>query len=286
MAFPLAANLHGLLDSYRARQRARQHARHLLARSPFASMVDQQLPPGLYAHWVLSACNEFEGIPVTPFFFARAAEGLLMFFDCVVRSGQCCALPSKAADSVWHAWERHSPAGLADFCIRFFGRPIAHLDAEAMAHAAEQPGPGRPLAACLVQARRADSLALGGGALPRLFTLDADYCMPFGNGYRVTDGLVAFAQLDREGKWPAQHVYPAALRPDQLRKVGLIAGTDLALSQRLPTDGGGDGGSFGAADSGSGGDSGCGDGGSACDGGSSCGSSGCGSSCGSSCGST
>jgi hypothetical protein len=285
MTFPLAAGINAYLDTIRTRHRAKR----MLARSPYARLIDQELPLGLYAHWVSTARNEFEGIPLEPFFFARAAEALLMFFDCVVRSGERCALPSKAADSVWHAWEQHSPATLAAFCLRHFGRPIPHMDADAMVQAhdkdQEQAAAGRPLAVCLVQARKAERLALAGDRLPRLFTLDAETRMPFGNGYRNIDGVVAFGRLDRDGKWPAQHTYPAVLWAAELCSLGLIPADELAMRQRAAIgDGGGsmtwtDSGSShsGCSDGGGGSDSGCSDGG-----GSSCGSSGCGSGCGSS----
>lgn len=61
------------------------------------------IPPALYQYWQRSAQFEFKGIPRDAFFFARTTEGLLTFFDCVRTSGKPCALPSAAADSVWHA---------------------------------------------------------------------------------------------------------------------------------------------------------------------------------------
>jgi hypothetical protein len=94
-------------------------AARLRRTSPWqAALAD--LPAGLQSYWRASAPREYEGIPTDAFFFARAAEGLLRFFDAVRHSGRPCALPSEAADSVWHAWLRWNPVSLERFCVRHF----------------------------------------------------------------------------------------------------------------------------------------------------------------------
>src|SRR5438128_11621684 len=94
---------------------SKRRAARRVRTSPSRVMLDD-LPPRLESSWRHSAPNEYQGIPTDAFFFARAAEGLMIFFDAATRSGRPCALPSDAADSVWHAWLRQDPAGLARFC--------------------------------------------------------------------------------------------------------------------------------------------------------------------------
>ena len=216
MGFPFAASFNTL------------RARRVHNTSPYALLM-KELPPGLYDNWATSAHNEFEGIPRTPFFFARAAEGLLMFFDCVHSAGERCALPSKAADSVWHAWQSYDPVSLEAFCIRHFDQPIPHVTADEM-----EGGMARSLAVCLVQARKLERLQLAGRSLPRLFRLDDATRMPLGHGYRMKGGLVAYGQLDRDGDWPGQRSYPASLRPTDLLSLGLVSFADYSMITRPP----------------------------------------------------
>ncbi|WP_296948585.1 hypothetical protein [uncultured Massilia sp.] len=247
------------IERWRAARRLRtsRHARQLAA-----------LPPGLEAYWRRSAPQEYQGIPTDAFFFVRAAEGLMDFFDAVRRSGRACALPSDAADSVWHAWLRHDPAGLARFCQAHFGRPVPHIEREGLGSGALL----HTLSAC----RSLDGARRSRQHLPALFRLDAALRMPLGHGYRLHGGEIAYARLDRQGYrtgWPAPH---PGLTLQALYLAGAIDRTLLESHQRRAhrTDGGDGGassgcGSFAAADGGS-----CSDGG----GGS------CGCSCGGGCG--
>jgi hypothetical protein len=242
-----------------------------------------ELPDSLFPYWQRNAGFEFKGIRQDAFFFVRAAEGLLTFFDCVRHSGRPCALPSKAADSVWHAWNRLAPMGLEQFCQRHFGQVIPHVEANDMGGQM-----GAALATCLVQARKLESLPEAGPKLPRLFVLDRQLKMPGGFGYTVADGRVAFADLDHRGSMTEQLIFPASVGPAELLMAGLI--TELAynsysdrLKRHSSSAGGGSScgsscGSTMSSDSGSSGDSG------GCDGGAGEGGSSCGSSCGSGCG--
>lgn len=177
----------------------------------------QDLPEGLFPAWKDSAGAEYPGIARDAFFFARAAEGLLMFFDCVMRSGKSCALPSKAADSVWHAWARWSPAGLDAYCVRHFGRRIPHVEAAHMTSQMEDA-----LANCLVQARKLEWMPTAGSSLPKLFTLDRRLRMPGGFGYRMVKGQVAFSSLNGRGRPEGDVYYPGTLAPVELLMAGLI----------------------------------------------------------------
>jgi len=164
--------------------------RHLRTSRYRAALAE--LPPGLEAAWRDGASTEFPGIPRDAFFFVRAAEGLLGFFDAVTTQGAPCALPSLAADSVWHAWLRHDPEGLERFCRRHFGATVPHLEAGRL----EQGALPRALVAC----RALDGLPAHGPALPRLFTLDARLRMPRGHGYATERGEVAYTRLDATGR--------------------------------------------------------------------------------------
>ena len=169
--------------------RMRRHLRTSRYRAALA-----ELPPGLEAAWRQGASTEFPGIPSDALFFARAAEGLFGFFDAVTTRGAVCALPSLAADSVWHAWLAHDPQGLARCCRRHFGAAVPHQEAAGL----EQGALARALVAC----RALEGMPAHGPALPRLFTLDARLRMPRGHGYWTEGGEVAYARLDASGRRP------------------------------------------------------------------------------------
>jgi hypothetical protein len=219
-----------------------------------------EIPSALYPYWKRTALFEFKGIPQDAFFFARATEGLLTFFDCVRASGKPCALPSAAADSVWHAWIALAPASLDAFCVKHFGRTIPHVEA------AEMDAPmGLALANCLVAARTLEGKNPAKPSVPRLFALDRELRMPGGLCYQLALGDVACGRLDRSGKLEGELCHPEGLAVAQLLAAGLITQSSYDQSiQKLKRDGGG-----------------CGSGACGCggDGGGSCGA-GCGGGCG------
>ena len=218
------------------------------------------LPPGLEAAWRQGASAEFPGIPTDAIFFVRAAEGLLGFFDAVSAGRMRCALPSLAADSVWHAWLRHDPIGLERFCRRHFGDTVPHLDAASLEQGA--------LAQALVACRALEGIPAQGPALPRLFSLDSRLRMPRGHGYWARQGEVAYARLDGGGRRMS-----AALRQPELSLTALLAAgfiSEQVYEEALRRQHAGDGGTTGSS-SGSDGGGGCSDGGSDGGGGCSCG---------------
>lgn len=198
------------------------------AQSTYAAVL-ADVPAALFSHWAQTAHEEFPGIPRNAAFFALAAEGLMMFFDCVAAAGKTCALPSRAADSVWNAWSRMDAAGLEGFCIRHFGRSIPHVERGRM-----QDGEmGRALAVCLVQARRRASQPAAGSHLPRLFSLDSQLDMPRGAGYRIIGGLVACSVLDELGSLEDKVGFPAELTPHALYFAGLVSEAEYDEAARL-----------------------------------------------------
>ncbi|MES3024611.1 MAG: hypothetical protein V4857_23830 [Pseudomonadota bacterium] len=245
------------INGYRA-MRVRQRSRH------DAALRD--MPAGLEMHWQRTAHLEFEGIPKDAFFFARASEGLLDFFACVRDSGKRCALPSKAADSVWHAWIGMAPYGLDAFCQKHFGRCIAHVEGASMAAQLDAA-----LANCLVQARRYERIPAAGPAVPRLFGLDRLLRMPGGYAYTAENGRLGLTRLNRHGQPGGPMQFPAALSGYGLLGAGLISAADYHELERktewsgascgagaAPSRGDGDAGAGGNGGDGGGCGSGCG----------------------------
>lgn len=241
------------------------------AQSTYAAVL-AEIPPALLSYWAETAHREFPGIPRDASFYAQSAEGLMIFFDCVAAAGRPCALPSRAADSVWHAWVRMDASSLDRFCTRHFGQTIPHVEKARM-----QGTMAGALAACLVQARRRASKPPAGPELPRLFTLDLQLGMPGGFGYRVIGGRVACSLLDQLGRPAGRPGFPRTLTAYALLQAGLISEAEYAQAREAGSASGDaryvPGGA--GADGGCDGDAGCGDGGSGCGGG------GCGGGCGS-----
>lgn len=235
---------------------------HLFQHSSFGSAL-ADIPVGLFPYWQRTALLEFKGIPQDAFFFARAAEGLMMFFDCVRRSGRPCGLPSKAADSVWHAWADFDPVHLKRFNLRHFGRAIPHTEGAEMSIPMDAA-----LANCLVAARAQDGMPIAGPGVPRLFSLDRRLYMPDGFDYSIEQGQVAHRRMTWQGTGKGEKYFLDSLMPAQLLAAGLVSlpQYDAYVQRRESKDGGCS--------------SGCGGGGSSDgDGGSSCGG-GCGGGCG------
>jgi hypothetical protein len=238
-------------------------AARLRRTSPWqAELAD--LPAGLQSYWRASAPREYKGIRTDAFFFARAAEGLLRFFDAVRHSGRPCALPSEAADSVWHAWLRWNPVSLERFCLRHFGTTVPHVERAALV--------GNALLHTFAACRTRDGIRPGSMRLPALFGLDARLRMPGGHGYWSRGGEIVHARLNERGRgrWrarPHPELALTVLYAAGLVDVGILA---AHLRRRDTVADGGSCGGMACADGG-GGDGGC-------DGSS------CGSSCGSGCG--
>jgi len=231
-----------------------------------------ELPPNLYSYWQRTAAFEFKGIPQDAFFFVRATEGLFMFFECVSSTELPCGLPSKAADSVWHAWARLAPEHLERFCRAHYGRAIAHTEAGEMTVSMDQA-----LANALVAARKRQGLPVAGLNVPKLFSLDRRLRMPRGFAYSLKKGQVAYRDMDANGKGTGAVHLPASLMPGALLGGGLVSRWDYEQYEAKAKASGGGGCGSGC------GSSAC-DGGGGGDGGGGCGSS-CGGGCGGGCGS-
>lgn len=203
-----------------------RRARRLRDTSPNRTVL-VDIPSTLYPYWKSTAHKEFEGIPRDAFFFTYAADALLTFFECV-RTGKACALPSKAADSVWHAWLHMSPASLDVFCKKHYGRTIPHLESAAM------PVPvGIGLANCLVEARKLEGIHPEGPELPKLFAADRRLRMPDGYSYAVVRGKVVSAPMDKRGEQDGPGLPQPALAPAALLAAGMIGQDDHTRYEEL-----------------------------------------------------
>lgn len=260
---------------------AQYRYRALVRKSTYQHELEA-LPPTLYEHWRKVAPFEFNGIPTDAIFFARAAEGLMRFFDCVRYSQHPCALPSKAADSVWHAWltlpaqsGQQSEHHIDAFCQRYFGRVIPHIEASQM-----PVDTGLGLAATLVIARKRGGRDPASPSLPALFELDRKLGMPNGYGYQLQKHQIHLHRMSQNGRLVGSPQIMHPLDPSSLLAFGLISQTSYAayeLERQRTEKEASNGSSCGSSCGSSASDSGC-------DGGSSCGSS-CGGGCGGGCGS-
>ncbi|WP_306391166.1 hypothetical protein [Telluria beijingensis] len=237
--------------------------RRALRCSPHRERLEH-ISPALRAAWQRNGPQEFPGMPTGRLFFHRALAGLVDFFDVSARRGQPCALPSLAADSVWHAWSAWDADDLARFCRRHFGMPIVHLPQSALDRTA--------LAQTLVGCRALEGRPAQGPGLPALFGLDAGLRMPNGHGYWIEHGDIVYRRLDAAGRKAG----PASVHPDlalpALFGAGLVSEMAyLALMKKYEAgspaasqtgDGGvviaDGGGGNGCADGGGGGGGGCG----------------------------
>jgi hypothetical protein len=230
----------------------------------------EDLPPGLEKDWRDSAPHEYLGIRTDAFFFACAAEGLMMFFA-AASGGVPCALPSEAADSVWHAWLRRDSLELERFCHKHFGAAIPHIERAGLGTGA--------LLNTFVACRRMERARGRWSLPPRLFALDERLCMPDGHGYWRLGGEIMYARLDALGLGMERARVHPELQTHAARQA-------RAVDRRVQAVGGGSCGSSCASigDAGSAAascDAGGGDGGGSSGGDAGCS---CGSSCGSSCG--
>jgi len=251
-------------------------AARLLRTSPWRAVL-ADLPAELEPYWRKSAPLEYEGIRTDAFFFVRAAEGLLRFFDIAARGP--CALPSEAADSVWHAWLRMDPASLDRFCVDHFGTVLPHIERDKLGH-------GTLLRAFGASCAQAD-MAPGLTRVPPLFALDAALRMPGGHGYWNRGGRICYARLNEQGRGMWRGRPHPELTTAALASIGL-ADPRLLAAQARGSGSTADGSSCGSVGdlAFASGDAGCSDSGAgSCDGGGgSDGGSSCGSSCGGGCG--
>lgn len=196
--------------------------------SPYETAL-MGLPEELETCWRASAPQEYPGISTDSYFFIRAAEGLLNFFDSVGRGNGPYALPSEAADSVWHAWLRWDAANLERFSLQHFNRTVPHIDRVRLT--------GPALAHTLVAGRRAEGLMPHASFLPCVFRIDAELRMPQGHGYWLHRDRIDHVKLDQNGM-PSQTACPhPELTMAALVEAGLVDKRFIPLPLRRRTEG-------------------------------------------------
>ncbi|HEY1130056.1 MAG TPA: hypothetical protein VGF12_11680 [Roseateles sp.] len=250
-----------------SRQREARQREGLRRRCPPATVAADQIPAAVRSAWAHHAPDEFPGLPVDDAAWLRCSLGLAQFFEaCRLQRGQgACALPSKAADSVWHTWLALDPVGLANWQQRCFGFEVPHREAEALE---------APLDDCLARtwagSCRSEGLDLLGLRLPLLFALDGRLQLPAGWTYSFEKGGLVHRQNDGFGRPIGSAIAHAAAAGAGLVALGLISQAELTeLQRRQAADGG-------TSTGWSSGDGGCDASASSDGGGSSCGGSGCG----------
>jgi hypothetical protein len=270
------------LGAWVGQRRETRFQQALRRQCPPATLAAEQIPPAVRAAWMQQAPDDFPGLAVDDAAWLRCAVGLAQFFEaCRLQQAQGpCALPSKAADSVWHVWLHTDAAGLAIWQQRYFGQHVDHREAEAL---------GAPLDECLARtwagACRSEGRSLIARRLPFLFALDGLMRLPTGWAYGHERGALVHRQIDGFGQPSGSSMAHAALGAAGLAGLGLLSAVEVEAMQRRRDDSSGSSGSSGDFNGGysfgDGSSSDCGGsdgGGASCDGGggSSCGGSGCG----------
>jgi len=249
--------------------------RRLQRQCPPAALAAQQIPPAARNAWQALAADELPGVRLDETTWVESSVALAQFFEAsrLQHDAGPCALPSRAADSIWHAWLKADPASLADWQQRFFGRVVQHREAGEL---------GAPLDQCLartwVGACRSEGRSALAPRLPLVFGVDGQLRLPTGWAYGFERGRLVHRQIDGFGRPGGMAHEHAALAGAGLAALGLLSAAEIERMQRRAKDGGSAGGdsSFSWSWSSDGGSDGC----SSSDGTSSD----CGSSCGSSCG--
>lgn len=271
-------NLARRMGAWWRQQRETRARAGLLARCPPAAVAAAQVPSEVKAAWHQLAPDEFPGLRVDDASWLRCTLALAQFFEAcrLQRAHGACALPSKAADSVWHAWLQADPAGLACWQRAYFDNEVAHQEAHAL---------GAPLDECLartwVGACRSEGLSPLGPRLPLVFAVDGLLALPTGWAYRFERSGLVHRDIDGFGRTGGAGVLHASVAGAGLVGLGLLSEPELQALRRQQA--GGDGGSAGVSSDGgtaygsscdAGSSGGCSSG-SSC-GGSSCGGGGCG----------
>ncbi|HEY4084276.1 MAG TPA: hypothetical protein VGM81_26610 [Burkholderiaceae bacterium] len=176
----------------------RRHA-HLRRRSERVASSLARIPGTVRAHWLAKASSEVPGWQPNPADWLLAAGALLQFFDCcrLRTTAQPCALPSRAADSVWHLWLAHEPESLAAFQRNEFGQAIPHVEAADLGADREAA-----LAHSWALACRSEFLSATSRTVPLMFAADGLLGTPGGWAYNygIFQNQVFHQDLDEQGR--------------------------------------------------------------------------------------
>lgn len=266
--------LHWADHRWRRMQRE-QRLRAARQRLPGARAAARDIPEALKLQWLAGAGPDSAGLAAA----WRADEpgwelstlALAHFFElCRQQPAQApLALPSAAADSVWHLWLATDAEGLAAWQRRWVGGEVPHREA----HELGAPLP-TSLARCWVAACRSEGRSALDGPLPLLFALDGLVGPPGGWHYQRGPRGISHHDLGPQGRPLGSPQRHPELSAAGLAGLGLLTATELQ-AWRLRREGAEAGVSSGGGTDGCGGDA----------AGTGCGGCSCGSGCGGGCGS-
>lgn len=241
--------------------RARAIHTELRRRCPRLLDAAGNVPPDVADEWFsqTGASTDVPGWQPSRTDWLLSCVALSQFFDLPRHSvaAGALALPSKAADSVWHVWLTHDAASLARWQQHHFGRETAHLEAPELGQPLEQALAHSWAAAC-----RSEGVSPLGRKLPLMFEVDARLRVPGGWAYGTHGQRVFHQDLDTHGKRSARIHHHAGLGAAALAGAGLLSTAELGQferSQKQQDAGGASCGSAGGSDGGcSGASCGCG----------------------------
>ena len=222
-----------------------------------ASAMDA-VPQALRDYWEVHGPAEFPGMPTTAKAWAWSLRGLLTYFALAASTSQQTLLPSRAADSVWHAWLAWDPEHLRRFQLRHFNKELPHVAKDDMPSNTETALPRT-----WGLASAADGLPVLSGKVPFLFAVDKVLGMPTGWAYihNIRERTVEVADIQSDGVSSSYRPAVGLTAADFL-SLGMLSASEAQAWQQENLDGGGSSGSScGSSSSGDGGGDGDGDGG-------------------------
>lgn len=157
--------------------------------NPQIARAMEDVPALLQEFWRESGPREFPGMSVSAKTWAWSLRGLLEYFHLAAKSSAQTILPSRAADSVWHAWLAFDPKGLERFQRRYFSKPLSHVPREDMP---DTTSTHTALPRTWALASQYEGLPLTKGQPPFLFTIDREVNMPTGWDYQHNKKTLRF----------------------------------------------------------------------------------------------
>lgn len=146
-------------------------------------------PSELRAQWEYTAPKEFPGMRTDGVAWINSLAGLMYFFQLYSNDDKPMALPSRAADSVWHVWISWYPKRLNEFCLHHFGMPI---ERKIDLHVPWELALARTWALACQQEGINPILP---GRIPCIFAIDGELQMPGGWWFRLNSNGVELVPL-------------------------------------------------------------------------------------------
>lgn len=186
------------------------------------AMLD--IPLELQCYWREHGPKEFPGMPTSEKSWAWAVRGLLTYFAIAASSNKQTVLPSRAADSVWHAWLAWDAEHLRNFQMRHFNKSMSHLETKDMQ---SNKDTANALPRTWAMASKYEGLPILSGKIPFIFIVDRVLKMPQGWYYEhnTKSKQIEVADIDRSGVHKSRLV--PGLTAASLLGLGLIAADEV-----------------------------------------------------------